>query len=88
MMNEARPDLTLGSPLHETDAADTIQIILQGLKPPAGRAGPTMPAYANDFSDARMAELVAYLRARYSTDPPWPGDLVRAVAKARAAAHG
>ncbi len=88
MMNEARPDLTLGSPLHETDPADTIQIILQGLKPPAGRAGPTMPAYANDFSDAQTAELVAYLRARYSTDPPWPGDLAHAVAKARTAAHG
>lgn len=88
MMNEDRPNLTLGSPLHEKDATDTVQIILQGLKPPVGRDGPTMPAYASQYSDAQVAEITRYLRARYSTDPPWPGDLAREVAKARKAAHG
>jgi nicotinate dehydrogenase subunit B len=88
MMNEDRPNLTLGSPLHEASATDTVQIILQGLKVPVGRAGPTMPAYANDFSDAQVAEIARYLRARYSTDPPWPAGLEAEVAKARKAAHG
>jgi len=88
MMSEGRPNLTLGSPLHETSATDTVQIILQGLKPPVGRAGPTMPAYADAFSDAQVAEIARYLRARYTSDPPWTGDLAREVAKARKAAHG
>jgi nicotinate dehydrogenase subunit B len=88
MMNEDRPNLTLGSPLHEANATDTVQIVLQGLKPPVGRAGPTMPAYAAAFSDAQVAEIARYLRARYTTDPPWPGDLAHEVAKARKAAHG
>ena len=89
MMNEDRPNLALGSPLHEDDPADTVQIVLQGLKPPAGRAGPTMPAFAGAFTDAQVAEIAAYLRARYSADPPWPdGDLAQAVAKARKAARG
>ncbi|HEX3407940.1 MAG TPA: cytochrome c [Caulobacteraceae bacterium] len=88
MMNEGRPDLTLGSPLHETDPADTVLIILQGLKPPAERDGPSMPAYAAAFSDQQVAQIAGYLRARYTSDPPWPGELTRAVAKARKAAHG
>ncbi len=83
MMNEGRPNLTLGTPLHEPNPRDTLQIILQGLRPPVGRAGPTMPAFAGSFTDAQLGELCAYLRARYAREPPWPGDLAREAGKAR-----
>jgi mono/diheme cytochrome c family protein len=82
MMREGRPPLQLGTPLHEDDPADTIQIVLKGLKPPVGDAGPFMPAFAPSFTDAQVAEIAAYLRARYSDRPAWR-DLPRAVAKAR-----
>ena len=83
MMAEGRPNLSLGTPLHEDNPQDTAQIILQGLKPPVGRAGPYMPSFASSLTDPEVADLLAYLRARYTKDAPWSGDLVKAVAKAR-----
>ena len=82
MMREGRPPLQLGTPLHEDDPRDTIQIVLKGLRPPLGASGPYMPPFAAAFTDGQLAEIAAYLRARYSDRPPWR-DLPRAVAKAR-----
>ena len=82
MMQEGRPPLAWGTPLHEDSPVDTIQIILRGLAPPAGRAGPTMPAYGESFSDRQIGDIAAYLRARYTDKPPWP-DIPQAVAQAR-----
>jgi len=82
MMREGRPPLPLGTPLHEDDPRDTIAIVLQGLKPPVGAAGPAMPAFAPSFTDAQVAEIAAYLRARFSTRPAW-SKLPAAVAAAR-----
>jgi mono/diheme cytochrome c family protein len=82
MMQEGRPSLAWGTPLHEDTPNDTIQIIVQGLAPPAGRSGPTMPAYGDSFSDRQLADITAYLRARYTDKPPWP-DVPGAVAQVR-----
>jgi mono/diheme cytochrome c family protein len=82
MMREARPPLQLGTPLHEADPKDVIQIVLKGLRPPVGAAGPYMPAFDGAFTDDQLADIVAYVRARYSQRPPWP-KLTAAVAKAR-----
>jgi nicotinate dehydrogenase subunit B len=82
MMQEGRPSLAWGTPLHEDTPTDTIQIILRGLAPPAGRSGPAMPAYGASFSDRQLAQITAYLRARYTDKPPWP-DVLGAVAQAR-----
>ena len=77
-----RPRLPLGTPLHEGTPRDTIQIILHGLQPPVGRSGPYMPGFADSLSDRQIGEIVAYLRARHGSGPPWP-NLERAVAHAR-----
>jgi mono/diheme cytochrome c family protein len=82
MMQEGRPSLAWGTPLHEDTPNDTIQIIMRGLAPPAGRSGPTMPAYGDSFSDRQLAQITAYLRARYTDKPPWP-DVPGAVAQVR-----
>ena len=82
MMQEGRPSLAWGTPLHEDTPNDTIQIILHGLAPPAGRSGPAMPAYGDSFSDRQLADITAYLRARYTDKPPWP-DVPGAVAQVR-----
>jgi mono/diheme cytochrome c family protein len=82
MMQEGRPSLAWGTPLHEDTPNDTIQIILHGLAPPAGRSGPAMPAYGDSFSDRQLADITAYLRARYTDKPPW-SDVPGAVAQVR-----
>jgi nicotinate dehydrogenase subunit B len=82
MMQEGRPPLAWGTPLHVDTPDDTIRIIMHGLAPPAGRSGPTMPAYGENFTDRQLADVAAYLRARYTDKPPWP-DIPQAVAHAR-----
>jgi mono/diheme cytochrome c family protein len=85
MMLEGRPALALGTPLHEADPTDTLQIILRGLKTPVGRAGPAMPAFADAFTDAEAGDVAAYIHARFGGPSPWPANLSHAVRKARRA---
>jgi nicotinate dehydrogenase subunit B len=81
MMTAGRPSLSLGTPMREDNPRDTMQIVSKGLSPPVGRQGPYMPPFA--LTDAQLGDLAAYLRARYTTLPPWPGNLTRPAAKAR-----
>jgi nicotinate dehydrogenase subunit B len=71
MMQQGRPPLAWGTPLQEDTAHDTLHVIVSGLTPVAGRAGPTMPAFGDDFTDHQLAEIAAYLRVRYTDLPPW-----------------
>lgn len=82
MMLEGRPPLAWGTPLHEETPHDVIQVIVHGLHPPAGRAGPTMPAFGDALTDRQIGDIAAYLRARFTDKPPWP-DLEQAVARVR-----
>ena len=82
MMQQGRPPLAWGTALHVDTPDDTVRVIMHGLAPPAGRSGPTMPAYGESFSDRQLADITAYLRARYTDKPPWP-DIPQAVAQAR-----
>lgn len=82
MMVAGRPALPLGTPLHEDNPRDTIQVILQGVRPPVSARGPYMPAYADALDDRQVAEIIAYLQARHGTGPAWR-DLEKDVAKAR-----
>ncbi len=82
MMLAGRPALSLGTPLHERDPRDVIQIVLQGLNPPIGPAGPYMPPFGDSLTDGEVAAVAAYLRARYGNEPPWR-NLLHAVRSAR-----
>jgi nicotinate dehydrogenase subunit B len=82
MMLEGRPPLAWGTPLNVETPHDTIQIVMHGLHPPAGRAGPTMPAFGDMLNDRQIAGIAAYLRARFSDKPPWP-DVEPAVVRVR-----
>jgi nicotinate dehydrogenase subunit B len=73
MMLEGRPSLAWGTPLHEETPHDTLQIVVHGLRPPAGRSGPTMPAFGNMLTDRQIADIAAYLRARFTDQQPWSG---------------
>ncbi|RZT46229.1 mono/diheme cytochrome c family protein [Sphingomonas sp. BK036] len=82
MMVAGRPALPLGTPLHEDNPRDTIQIILKGLHPPVAPRGPYMPAFADALDDRQVAEIVGYLKMRHGTGPAWT-DVEKDVAKAR-----
>lgn len=84
MMQQGRPPLAWGTPLHVDTASDTVNIIMKGVPSPAGATGPTMPAYADMLDDRQVRELAAYLRARFTDKAPWT-DVGKAVAQSREA---
>lgn len=53
-----------------------------GIHPPVGARGSYMPPFADSLADAAVAEVAAYLRARYSSRAAWP-KLASAAATAR-----
>jgi mono/diheme cytochrome c family protein len=79
MMQQGRPPLAWGTPLHEDNAHDTVRIIMKGL---AAGTGPTMPGYADLLTDRQVQEIAAYLRTRFTDKPAW-SDVPAAVAEAR-----
>ena len=82
MMQEGRPPLAWGTPLHVAMPHDTVRIILEGLSSPAGPHGPAMPAFAEVLNDRQIADLTAYLRARFTDKAPW-SDVQRVTEQAR-----
>jgi nicotinate dehydrogenase subunit B len=71
MMQQGRPPLAWGTPLQEDTPHDTLHVIVSGVAPAAGRAGPMMPAFGDTFTDHQLAEIAAYLRARFTDLPAW-----------------
>jgi nicotinate dehydrogenase subunit B len=82
MMQQGRPPLAWGTPLHADNAHNTVRIIMEGLASPAGPAGPAMPGFADMLDDRQLREMTAYLRTRFTDKPPW-SDVADAVAQAR-----
>jgi mono/diheme cytochrome c family protein len=82
MMQQGRPHLAWGTPLHIDNPHDAVAIIMKGLTSPAGDKGPAMPAFADMLSDRQVEDLAQYLRARFTDKPPWP-DAGHAVKEAR-----
>lgn len=82
MLGQGRPALGRATALRDSDPSSAIQAILQGIEPPVGGRGPKMPAFADSLTDAQVAAVLSYARARYTDRPAWP-DLSRAVKTAR-----
>jgi len=58
--------------LHGPDPHNAISVIVKGIDPPEGAPGGVMPAYGSLLTDAQLADLLAYLRRRYTNEQPWP----------------
>jgi nicotinate dehydrogenase subunit B len=77
--------LALNTSLHSERPDNLLRVILEGIREPATRELGFMPAFAEALSDAQIAELARYMRARYAPGQPAWTDLPAAVARLRGA---
>ena len=82
MLRAGRAGMSDLTALQSDSARNAVMAILAGLRTPTTDERPLMPAYGETLSDAQIAAVAAYVRARYTDRPPWP-DLERTVAKVR-----
>jgi mono/diheme cytochrome c family protein len=75
-------NLVLSTALSALDARNAVNIVLAGIRPVEGERSPIMPGFAASMSDAQVAALLDYLRARFSDQPAWT-DVEKAVAESR-----
>ncbi len=73
MMLGGRPSLALGSSVTAPTPRNATQVILNGLQPQPGEGGPWMPGFAGSLTDAQVAAVLTYLRARFADRPAWTG---------------
>jgi len=63
-----RPPLALNTNLHSDKPDNLIQVILHGIADPASGDLGYMPAFSGSLNDTQIADLIAYMRARYAPD--------------------
>lgn len=75
--------LALNTNLHSDRPDNLLRVILDGIREPATRDIGFMPGFRHAFSDAQLAELAGYMRARFAPDKPVWRDLPAQVARLR-----
>ena len=66
-------NLALSTALSGPDPRNAVNIVLSGVRPVEGERSPIMPGFAASMSDAQVAALLKYLRARFGNQPAWSG---------------
>jgi mono/diheme cytochrome c family protein len=74
--------LALTSTVAGPDPRNVIHIVMNGIEPPSGVPEKSMPRFGQ-LSDEEIADLLAFLRARFTDRPPWT-DVPARIAEARA----
>jgi nicotinate dehydrogenase subunit B len=69
--NGATVPLALQSSIQAPVPDSVQQVIRDGIRPPTGALGRSMPAFGAQLADAEIAAMVKFLRARFSTRGPW-----------------
>jgi mono/diheme cytochrome c family protein len=64
-------NLGLSTSLSAPDPRNAANVILSGIRPVDGERSPIMPGFASSMTDAQIAALLSYLRARFSKQPAW-----------------
>ncbi|MBF9235456.1 c-type cytochrome [Microvirga alba] len=67
------------------DPRNVIRIIVEGIRPPKGVPERSMPAFSS-LSDDDIADLVTFMRARFSEQPAW-NDVSLQIREVRRSAH-
>lgn len=63
--------LSLSSSLQQAVPTNTVRVVLNGIQAYRVAGGPYMPGFDGMLSDQQIAAVVDYVRARYTTQPPW-----------------
>jgi len=74
--------LSLSTAVQQKESANTVRVILHGIQSYRTGGGPYMPAFDGILTDAQIADITQYVRARYTDQPRW-ADIKTEVAKAR-----
>lgn len=74
--------LELATAVTVPTAKNLVRITMEGIAPPAGAPGRSMPGFAHALTDAQLASLIHYSRARFGGAPPW-ADVEEEVRKVR-----
>jgi nicotinate dehydrogenase subunit B len=78
-----RPLMSLNTSVSETTPDNLLHVIQHGIDAPATDALGYMPSFKESFDDRQIADLAAYIRARFAPgEAPWK-DLARASARVR-----
>jgi mono/diheme cytochrome c family protein len=64
--------LALTTSLNAPDPRNAIHIVLEGIWPDSGEKGALMPGFEGALSVDQLETLLAYLRTRFTNQPPWP----------------
>jgi mono/diheme cytochrome c family protein len=81
--NGATIPLALQSSVHAPDASSVAHAITNGITPPTGALGRSMPAFAGQLTEAETVAVLKFVRSRYSKGGAWSG-VESAVKDARA----
>lgn len=81
MLEQGRASLSDLYAVNAKDPRNAIQALLGGIMPAVGERGAYMPAF-EVMSDQDLADLLGYVRTRFTSQPPWTG-LIDEIAKAR-----
>lgn len=74
--------LGLSSVVNENSPVNFVRIVLDGIHPPHGQAGPMMPGFAGTLTNQQLTALASYVRQQYSQKPAWQ-NVGKAVSNAR-----
>ncbi|SAK61400.1 gluconate 2-dehydrogenase (acceptor) [Caballeronia fortuita] len=82
-----RPLMGLNTSVAQSRPDNLLHVLHNGIDSPATAELGYMPRFGDVYDDKQMAELAAYIRARYAPDQPAWADLERVSAQVREAAH-
>jgi mono/diheme cytochrome c family protein len=75
--------LALTSTVAGPDPRNVVHIVMNGIEPPAGVPEKSMPRFGATLSDGEIADLLAFLRSRFTDRPAW-SDVPARIREARA----
>ena len=78
--------LALTSTVAGADPRNVIHIVMNGIEPPSGVPEKSMPRFGPTLSDEEIADLLAFIRARFTDRPAW-SDVPARIREARALAE-
>ncbi|MBW6424629.1 c-type cytochrome [Rhizobium sp. XQZ8] len=79
-------NFNLSTAVNAPNPQNIVNVTMFGLPPADGQPSAVMPAFGNTLNDQQVADLLGYLRARFSDQPVWSG-LTDLVAKTRSGEH-